>query len=82
MMPQKISLLLSVNMKKKNDNDCIPSDDNGKIDEIVPALFVSDEEFEDNQGIIEQTLVRDKNKTLDEFYIRELNKKFDNLSTI
>ena len=28
------------------DDNCIPSDDDGEIDEVVPALDISDEEAE------------------------------------
>ena len=41
--------------------DYISSDDDGEIDEIVPALDISDEEVEDNQIFTEQTLAKNEN---------------------
>ena len=38
------------------NDDYIPSDDNGEIDETVPGLDISDEEGEDCQKITEQIL--------------------------
>ena len=43
------------------DDDYIPSDDDGEIDEIVPALDISDEEADDYQSIAEQTLAANEN---------------------
>ena len=33
------------------DGNCIPSDDDGEVDEVVPALDISDEEAENYQII-------------------------------
>ena len=43
------------------DHDYISSDDDGEIDEIVPALDISDEEVEDFQTFTDQTLATNEN---------------------
>ena len=42
-------------------HDYISSDDDGEIDEIVPALDISDEELEDYQIFTDQTLATNEN---------------------
>ena len=54
MLAEEIAAISSEN--EVEDRDYISSNDNGKIDEIVPALDVYNEEVVDYQIFTEQTL--------------------------